>query len=85
MCLIPSLLLIQIRKKIRLNRKRRSRKTPRVIIDYIYNLWCHPFDISGSNDDVIEEDETAEEESENINAASGSGDLVTEGTIIIII
>ena len=28
---------------------------------------CHPIDISGSNDDVIEEDETAEEESENIN------------------
>ena len=41
---------------------------------------CHPIDISGGNDDVIEEDETTEEESENINVASDSGDLVTKGT-----
>ena len=49
---------------------------------------CHSVGISGGNacvnigDDVIVEDETVEEESESINAASNSGDLVTEGTDI---
>ena len=33
-----------------------------------------------ANDDFVEEDETAEEQCENINVASDSGDLVTEGT-----
>ena len=62
-------------KKIRLwNRERRA--------------TCHSVGISGGNacvnigDDVIVEDETVEEESESINAASNSGDLVTEGTDI---
>ena len=41
---------------------------------------CRLIDISGGNDDFVEEDETAEEQCENINVAGDSGDLVTEGT-----